>query len=40
VSAPEHAAIIDAIVARDSARAEAETRAHLGSVIQALTTLE
>jgi DNA-binding GntR family transcriptional regulator len=39
VSAPEHAAIIDAIVARDPARAEAETRTHLGSVIQALYTL-
>jgi DNA-binding GntR family transcriptional regulator len=39
VSAPEHAAIIEAIVARDSARAEAETRAHLGSVIQALHTI-
>lgn len=40
VSAPEHAAIIDAIVARDPARAEAATHAHLRSVIQALTTLE
>ncbi len=39
VSAPEHAAIIDAIVGRDAARAEAETRAHLGSVIQALRTI-
>jgi DNA-binding GntR family transcriptional regulator len=39
VSAPEHAAIIDAIVGRDPARAEAETRAHLGSVIQALRTI-
>lgn len=39
VSAPEHAAIIDAIVARDPARAEAETRTHLGSVIHALHTL-
>lgn len=36
VSAPEHAAIIDAITRRDPARAEAETRAHLSSVIQAL----
>jgi DNA-binding GntR family transcriptional regulator len=36
VSAPEHAAIIDAIINRDPVRAEAETRAHLGSVIQAL----
>jgi DNA-binding GntR family transcriptional regulator len=39
VSAPEHAAIIDAITARDAARAEAETRAHLGSVIEALRTI-
>lgn len=39
ISAPEHAAIIDAITARDAARAEAETRAHLGSVIQALRTI-
>ena len=36
VSAPEHAAIIDAIIARDAARAEAETRAHLQSVVDAL----
>jgi DNA-binding GntR family transcriptional regulator len=39
VSAPEHAAIIDAITGRDAARAEAETRAHLGSVIRALRTI-
>lgn len=39
VSAPEHAAIIDAITGRDAARAEAETRTHLGSVIQALRTI-
>ncbi len=39
VSAPEHVAIIDAITSRDPARAEAETRAHLGSVIQALRTI-
>jgi DNA-binding GntR family transcriptional regulator len=39
VSAPEHAAIIDAITSRDAARAEAETRAHLGSVIRALRTI-
>ena len=39
VSAPEHAAIIDAITARDAARAETETRAHLGSVIRALRTI-
>jgi DNA-binding GntR family transcriptional regulator len=36
VSAPEHAAIIDAIVAHDAARAEAVTRAHLSSVVDAL----
>ena len=39
VSAPEHAAIIDAIIARDPARAEAETRAHLGSVVEALRAI-
>ena len=39
VSAPEHAAIIDAIVARDPARAETETRRHLGSVIEALRAI-
>jgi DNA-binding GntR family transcriptional regulator len=39
VSAPEHAAIIDAITSRDATRAEAETRAHLGSVIRALRTI-
>lgn len=39
VSAPEHAAIIDAITSRDAARAEAVTRTHLGSVIQALRTI-
>jgi DNA-binding GntR family transcriptional regulator len=36
VSAPEHAAIIDAIIARDPELAEAATRAHLRSVIEAL----
>lgn len=36
VSAPEHVAIIDAIIARDPERAEAATRAHLRSVIEAL----
>ncbi|GAA4414874.1 GntR family transcriptional regulator [Georgenia halophila] len=35
-SAPEHAAIIDAIVARDPAAAEEATRVHLISVIEAL----
>jgi len=39
VSAPEHAAIIDAITSRDAVRAEAETRSHLGSVIEALRTI-
>lgn len=39
VSAPEHAAIIDAITSRDPARAEAETRIHLSSVIQALRSI-
>lgn len=39
VSAPEHAAIIDAITTRDAARAERETRAHLQSVIDALRTI-
>jgi DNA-binding GntR family transcriptional regulator len=36
VSAPEHAAIIDAIVDHDATRAEAVTRAHLSSVVEAL----
>jgi DNA-binding GntR family transcriptional regulator len=36
VSAPEHAAIIDAIIARDPELAEAATRTHLRSVIEAL----
>lgn len=39
VSAPEHAAIIDAIVAGDAPAAEASTRAHIDSVIAALRTL-
>jgi DNA-binding GntR family transcriptional regulator len=39
VSAPEHAAIIDAIVARDAAAAEAATRAHILSVIEALRAI-
>lgn len=39
VSAPEHAAIIDAICARDAAAAEAATRAHLQSVVAALRTI-
>jgi DNA-binding GntR family transcriptional regulator len=36
ISAPEHTAIIDAIVDRDPERAEAVTRTHLRSVIEAL----
>lgn len=36
ISAPEHVAIIDAIIARDPERAEGATRAHLRSVIEAL----
>ncbi|WP_082487242.1 GntR family transcriptional regulator [Leifsonia sp. Root112D2] len=39
VSAPEHAAIIDAIIARDPQAAEAKTRDHLLSVIKALKVL-
>jgi DNA-binding GntR family transcriptional regulator len=39
VSAPEHAAIIDAVTARDPARAETETRAHLQSVVDALRVI-
>jgi DNA-binding GntR family transcriptional regulator len=39
VSAPEHAAIIDAIISRDAGRAEAETRTHLGSVIDTLRAI-
>ncbi len=39
VSAPEHAAIIDAIVAHDPARAEAVTRSHLASVVDALRAI-
>lgn len=39
VSAPEHAAIIDAIIARDPVAADAATRRHLDSVIATLRTL-
>jgi DNA-binding GntR family transcriptional regulator len=39
ISAPEHAAIIDAIVARDADAAAEATRAHLTSVIAALREL-
>ena len=40
VSLPEHLAIIDALVRRDPAAAEAAARAHLGSVITALRESE
>lgn len=36
ISAPEHCAIIDAVLARDPRAAEAATRAHMQSVIDAL----
>ncbi len=39
VSAPEHVAIIDAIIAREPDRAEAAVRAHLRSVIEALRAI-
>jgi len=39
VSAPEHAAIIDAISHRDPAGAEAATRSHLRSVVDALRSI-
>lgn len=38
VSAPEHVAIIDAVIARDGDAAERATRVHLLSVIHALST--
>jgi DNA-binding GntR family transcriptional regulator len=40
VSAPEHVAIIDAVIARDEAAAERATRVHLLSVIQALSAAD
>lgn len=40
VSAPEHVAIIDAVILRDADSAEHTTRVHLRSVIEALRTLE
>lgn len=40
VSAPEHAAIIDAITRRDAAEAEAATRMHLRSVVDALSSID
>ena len=40
VSLPEHLAIVNAIVNRDPAAAEAAARAHLGSVIDALRAAE
>lgn len=39
VSGPEHAAIIDAVIARDPRAAEAATRAHLLGVIDALRAI-
>lgn len=40
ISAPEHVAIIDAVIARDHDAAERATRVHLVSVIGALRTLD
>lgn len=39
-SAPEHIAIIDAVVARDPDAAEAATRTHLGGIIAVLRSLD
>ncbi|QEW01143.1 GntR family transcriptional regulator [Microbacterium caowuchunii] len=39
-SAPEHIAIIDAVVARDPDAAEAATRAHLAGIVQMLRNLD
>ena len=39
-SAPEHIAIIDAILARDPDAAEAATRAHLSGIVEVLHALE
>ncbi len=39
-SAPEHIAIIDAILARDPDAAEAATRAHLSGIVQVLRNLD
>ncbi|MCK6066036.1 MULTISPECIES: GntR family transcriptional regulator [Microbacterium] len=39
-SAPEHIAIIDAVLARDADAAEAATRAHLQGIVEVLQTLE
>jgi DNA-binding GntR family transcriptional regulator len=40
VSAPEHAAIIDAVLAQDADAAETATRAHLQGIVGSLRTLE
>lgn len=39
-SAPEHIAIIDAIIARDPLRAERATRAHLDGIVEVLRSLD
>lgn len=39
-SAPEHIAIIDAVLARDPDDAEAATRAHLGGIIELLRAMD
>ncbi|KAA9156646.1 GntR family transcriptional regulator [Microbacterium lushaniae] len=40
LSAPEHIAIIDAVLARDPDAAESATRAHLRGIVEVLQTLE
>ena len=39
-SAPEHIAIIDAILAKDPDAAEAATRAHLSGIVEVLHAME
>ncbi|MDF2492043.1 MAG: transcriptional regulator, GntR family, partial [Microbacterium sp.] len=39
-SAPEHIAIIDAVIARDPDAADAATRAHLAGIVEVLRTLD
>ena len=39
-SAPEHMAIIDAVIARDPDAADAATRAHLSGIVEVLRTLD
>lgn len=39
-SAPEHIAIIDAVIARDPEAAEAATRTHLAGIVELLRTLD